>query len=393
MASTPPVDPAELVGRMLQTITTSIESINFATEGQFLLGVLTIIALSLAGIRHMLASETYADVISSLVMIVLTWGFASYVIGSPNAPGAFLPGLNSGFDLIAEKVLEGKTFNETLGSMLHSAFELLAGSEAANMEDTRSWTEKIADFGYSLLSVGMKLFSAFLVVITALLYAGQYLVTQFMIKIGTLLAPLLVPWIMFQPTRFLFEGWLKFMIVAGMQKVVGALMLAASSGIILEAKAVASQAGDSAEANFYVYSVVLLVLGIMAYLMMQATGTAHALVAGGMGMGRFSAPSKLQPGGGMIAASGAMSRTAGASVKAAGATYTAGKAVGGGLSGGLSSPRGQRIAGAVAGAQAGASFSVRSAAMNKITGGARGGPSGGGGGDKGTPTKSGGGKS
>lgn len=351
MAASP--DPTTLVSTMLGSMERSISSISFTSEGQFLLGGLTLIALSWMGVRHMLAHETFADTVGAFFSIALLWGFASWIIGVRHGGINFLDSLNGGFDQVAGHILGRQTFNEILGQMLHSALSLFEGD--TNILDA-SILDTIMNTGLAAASFVMRIFSAILILVCTLLYAGQYLVTQFMIKIGTILAPILVPWVMLQPTRFLFEGWLKFMIIAGMQKVVGALMLMASANIISDANALAASAGSDASASFYVYSVVLIILGIMAFLMMQATGTAHSLVSGGVGMGTFKAPSKLTPGGATTAASGTMQKTGAAAAQggAAGAGGLAGAIKAGGAVSAAGGSAGQSIGAAKTGFSAGA---------------------------------------
>lgn len=339
MAAPPPppaYDPAVLVGSMISAVTDSLKSLSFAAEGQFLLGALTLIALVLLGIKHMLAHETFADTVGGFVSLALIWGLASWIIGTGYGDANFIPGLIAGFDMIATKILGGMSFTESLGGMLHSAVSLFEGDLTAT--DASAW-DTIAAIPATLATLLFKIFSALFIIVAALLYAGQYLVTQFMIYIGGILAPIMVPWIVFRPTQFLFEGWLKFMIVAGMQKVVGALLLMASAGIIEKANALAEGAGREAAPSFYIYSVVMLVLGIMAYLMAQATGIAHALMSGGVNIGKFTPPSKMTASGAANAASGSMQ-------KAGGAAMSGGAAVAGGLAGASSAGRAAASAGA-----------------------------------------------
>lgn len=339
MAAPPPppaYDPAILVGSMISAVTDSLSHISFAAEGQFLLGALTLIALVLLGIKNMLAHETFADTVGGFVSLAFIWGLASWIIGTGYGKAEFIPGLISGFDMIATKILRGMSFTESLGGMLHSAVSLFEGD--LKPTDASAWDTVVA-LPATLATLLFKIFSALFIVVAALLYAGQYLVTQFMIYVGAILAPILVPWIVFRPTQFLFEGWLKFMIVAGMQKIVGALLLMASAGIITKANALAETAGREPAPSFYIYAVVMLVLGIMAYLMMQATGIAHALMSGGMGIGQFKAPSKLTPGGAANAASGSMQ-------KAGSAAMQGGAAAAGGLAGAASAGRAAAAAGA-----------------------------------------------
>lgn len=357
-----PTDPATLVGSMIDAVTDSLTNVSFVAEGQFLLGAITLIALTLLGIKSMLAHDTFADSIGNLVTIVLLWGLASWIIGTGYGGVQFIPSLNAGFDLIAAKILDGTSFPATLGRMLHAAVSMFEGDTTA--AETGLW-DAVTSAPATLATLLFKVFAALFIVVASLLYAGQYLVTQFMIYIGGILAPIFVPWLLFKPTQFLFEGWLKFMIVAGLQKVIGATMLMASAGIIEKANNLAVQAGSEAAPSFYIYAVVMLVMGIMAYLMSQATGTAQALMSGGMNMGKFNAPSKLTAGGAANAASGSMQKM-GEAAGRAGSVAAAG--VAGGLAAASSAASAGRGAGSVIGSAAtGFGSGVGSAAQARST--------------------------
>lgn len=353
------LDPATLVGSMITAVTDSLSNVSFVSQGQFLLGAITLISLALLGVKSMLAHETFADTIGNLVSIILLWGVASWIIGTGRGGLQFIPQLNAGFDIIANQILGNTSFPATLGRMLHTAVSLFEGDTTA--AEGGIW-DAITSAPATLATLIFKIFAALFIIVTALVYAGQYLVTQFMIYIGGLLAPILVPWLLFKPTQFLFEGWLKFMIVAGLQKVIGAMMLMASDGIIQKANRLAEQAGGEAAPSFYIYATVMLVMGIMAYLMGQATGTAQALMSGGMGMGKFNAPSKLTAGGAANATSQSMQKIAGATARGAAA---ASAGVAGALAAGAAA--GTSIGAVSSGFGAGVRSAMQSQAQNPVS--------------------------
>lgn len=191
----------------------------------------------------------------------------------------------------------------------------------------------------------MKVVTAVFILLAAILYVGQYLFTQIMVKIGILMMPIMVPFIMLEKTRFLFEGWTKFMITAGVIKIVGAVMFGILASNVKNAVAIAQEASDQQESlvvNFSIYAGLLLLTGLTAYIMSQTQQIGNGLISGGFHGGfRFSPTAVasshtrgLGQGAGNVANRGAggMAGAAGGAVQA----YKAGQSAGGVLKGALS---------------------------------------------------------
>jgi type IV secretory pathway VirB6-like protein len=151
----------------------------------------------------------------------------------------------------------------------------------------------------------------------ALLIMGLYfvLVTQmgsFLLAIAFILGPLLVPWYILPATEFLFTGWLKFTIVAGLYKVVAWTLVAIVLNGLLPAVTIIIQAvSDSSGAvsdDYYstayiAYMAVAFVCFVGAYMMVQAPSIANSLVSGhpsispgGFGRGVVGSQLKSIPG-------------------------------------------------------------------------------------------------
>jgi type IV secretory pathway VirB6-like protein len=125
---------------------------------------------------------------------------------------------------------------------------------------------------------------------------GQYLISQVMVQIGFMVMPIMVPWLVLEYSSFLFDGWLKFMISAGLTKVVGAIIFGMSTDLLTAIVNMANLAGSSQLANFGLYSAIMILSALLAYLMLQTTSIAHGLMHG-IAAGKFVAPTKMSPGG------------------------------------------------------------------------------------------------
>ena len=104
------------------------------------------------------------------------------------------------------------------------------------------------------------------------------------------------------------------MISAGLMKVVGAAVFGVTTGALDKAMAMADQASELGGSGdmFIPYAASFLIVGVMAYLMLQISSIANGLVTGVAG-GSWSPKGKLSPGGGAVA----VSRQAAVGAKAA----------------------------------------------------------------------------
>lgn len=115
---------------------------------------------------------------------------------------------------------------------------------------------------------------------------GQYIVSQILMSIAIVLAPLFMPWLIWEQARFLFDGWLKFFIKAGLYKVVGVVMLVLMREMVRISnetlqtmdKEQAMLAGDLS----FVGQLLLLILIslVMGFLFMKVGDIADGLISG-----------------------------------------------------------------------------------------------------------------
>lgn len=132
-------------------------------------------------------------------------------------------------------------------------------------------------------AVLMKIATALFIVLGTVAFIGQYIFTQILVKIALMVMPIMVPFIMLEKTKFIFEGWLKFLITAGFTKIIGATLFGIMLGNVDHAMNIALQAADQKNGSvvaFYVYSTLLLVTGLMIFIMMQTQQIGNALVSG-----------------------------------------------------------------------------------------------------------------
>ncbi len=202
--------------------------------------------------------------------------------------------------------------------------------------DISTWFPALSSYLAKLVACAA---ATFLVVLALCVYLATLITSQVSAVIALILAPLFVPFIMFQPASFMWEGWLRFLLGAGMMKIVGLVMLkvtdvimASLAGLSAKASAAATGALAAATVDMVLYAGMILLAGLSAYLMAQVPSIATGLVSGGSGAG-FS-------GWGNIASKSLGTRAITGGMQPSG-SFRAGGAGAGGGGGGASAGRSQ----------------------------------------------------
>lgn len=336
----------------------------FAETGAYLFKVLLLILIAWKGIKLMLDTTAVNQVIAELVNIILIAGIASMFL-TPDIQNK----LASGFDILASTAANASgtaivdmsnptaAITNVMGATIEAASKLWEGPVKPEASEQKGVLDGFFSAGYwgdilgALASLGYRVLIALLIVASGLIYLGNLVMSQITVNIALIVAPIFVPWILWDATSFLFHGWLKFMIVAGIQKVVGALLFGMTAAMIPAVTKIASDAGATGSVNFYAYSAAFILIGLMAQLMVQVNGIASGLVSG-MGKTGFAAPAAMSPGGMASRGASAMSSAGGGAAR--GASRGAQAAFGG-------------VKGAVQGSKG--SSSVDSMGMKSTTGG------------------------
>lgn len=357
------------------------------TNGSRLLNALAALLFAWTGIKMMLEFEPVYSAVAKMINTVLLWGFASFLIGTAGGGGLFTElqqGLRSISNAVAPAGTNGDKF-VVMGRMVDTATKIWLGPKKEEIPPTQGqdsagatspeasvgsgsngkggWLRSIfsgavlEDVLFGLLSIITRFFVGCFVLISGLLYFGAIIVAAVMFKIAAVMMPFMVPWILFEATSFIFDGWLRFTITAGLQVVVANIMFGLTLGIVDKVLALVSAAHTDSASEYLAYASALLLTGIMAYLMLQVSAIAAGLMSGAA-RGAWSPSGKLSPGGGIAAASSSASKVGSGANKVGGA-------IAGATSSGVAAAKsggsvGKAIAGgAAAGAKTGLSGQVR----------------------------------
>lgn len=329
----------QILGDLLNNFTGLVAKQPFAQVGTRLLQMLLLILIAWKGMRIALDTGSFSMAIAELVNIAIIWGIAAFFM-NPAIQQQFV----AGFDQLAmmaasatgsmlDVASPAAAITDALGRLMDAAMKLFmgtptsppAGADAGVWATATAWLSESfsslasGDILFSLANLFFRVFLAILVLITGLIYAVTVIWTQVMVNVALVVAPFFVPWLLWDATAFLFNSWLKFLIVCGVQKVVGALMFGLTASMIDNVTTLATKANATPVENFYYYAATFLLVAIMALMMAGITTLANGLVSG-MPTSAFKpgASSLMSPMGGGTRAGGAMQK--GASQAAAGAT-------------------------------------------------------------------------
>ncbi|WP_232343277.1 type IV secretion system protein [Burkholderia pseudomallei] len=165
------------------------------------------------------------------------------------------------------------------------------GTDSAGLSSI--WT-LIRNLPLILLTFLAKALAIAAIVLMTLIFVVAVQFGSFLLDIAFCLGPVLIPWYVLPASEFLFDGWLRFTISAGLFKVVAWLMMAivesgALPGIQGLVQQAAAQSGTNSDAyyatNYLAMLALALVCGVGAFMMWQVPDIAKSLVSGGAGGG------------------------------------------------------------------------------------------------------------
>ena len=242
--------------------------------GQYLTYALGTIALIWRALLTSLKHEPINAVLAEVFVGIFALGMCLAVVNDEWVSNE----LRSGFTVIAATVNpDSADVSTALGQIGEAALRLLAPN---NPDADTGWMETIASLPIVLLNLGFRGLTALLTLFTGIAYVASYIFTQVLFDMALMLAPICVPWLLIEKLSFVAQGWLRFIISAGMAKIVGAIMLQLTSGLILHVSEMAEAAAGEPLAQFEVYATAFLLMFLATYLMLQATSIADGLVSG-----------------------------------------------------------------------------------------------------------------
>lgn len=275
----------------------------FVDDGELIFRLLLLILIAWSGIWGMLSEGGINATIGRLVKTILMAGIALFFLQTSTQER-----LIQGFDYLAVKAVKasGATFDvsnpasgilEVARQGLTTVNVLWVGSEegtAPTGEESSkdgegkapAWFKTLVSEKWAGVIVGllvsnlMKLVCTLLVLLTYALFIFVMAMAQVLVNIGILLAPIFIPWLLWEGTAFLFHSWLKFIIVAGMQKVVAATVFGMTCNLLKGVEKLSQVAASNPVYDGAAYTAAVMLCALAAFCMLQVPSIASGLVSG-----------------------------------------------------------------------------------------------------------------
>lgn len=268
--------------------------------GFSLLAGLFTLLLVWEGMFHLLKGADVRELITKVAVLVMMGTIASAlitdsigakkaVVGTMDAVSNKITGMDASLMNNSDKVLQ------PVYASIEMAFAIWqAEAPEGKIRDGAGLFETVTKMADNLFLglvtflpiIALKLIAMAIVFLTGGVMLGQYIVSQILMSIAIVLAPIFMPWLIWEQARFLFDGWLKFFIKAGLYKVVGVVMLVLMREIVKIANATlqtmeADQAlldGNMALIRTLFFLIILSL--VMGFLFMKVGDIADGLVSG-----------------------------------------------------------------------------------------------------------------
>ena len=303
---------------------------------------------ALMGLRTMLESSSIQDHLGELIGAFITCGMILSALEYYEPLTGFI---NTGFDQVTNTLAQS-TGNVPVGGNAKDAvwagFRLL-GNHAINLFnglpinfEMSLWSVIDAANGWLQLSVVLldvlvTLVAMGVMFLAAVMFMVVYVYSLTMFMLGVIVGPILLPWQLLKPFSYLTEGWIKFLITAGMYRVVSMALIALMGPMLSQmqiqmqaqinlikqmdvAPGTSVSALASLPAHHLFFSFCVLILAcIILYMFMKVPEIVSSLLSGGGGGGlRFGKGGMGDLGGGGGGGSGGSTGTSGGAPAGAG---------------------------------------------------------------------------
>ncbi|WP_434516597.1 type IV secretion system protein [Dechloromonas sp. ARDL1] len=260
-------------------------------DGTRLYGYLLLILISWSGILVVLEGGALNAVIAKLVEVIMVAGICSFLMMA-NTQQALV----KTFDVAAGKL--ATTVNSTAPDLSNpaAAIKQILGTgfravqdlwdSKTETKDKQPWYQFDMQNGVADLVIGLimesiaKMGISMVVLICLGLYVYIVINAMLLINVALILAPIMLPWMLWPSTAFLAQGWLRFLIVCGMNKLVAAMLLGFTFYFLDAIGAYAQEAATSPIFNTFAYFTALTLAVIMTFAMLQVPRVAADIISG-----------------------------------------------------------------------------------------------------------------
>lgn len=234
-------------------------AVNLANISGQLFSYLAIIALVIFAVKELMFGDKG---IKEFIIFFLFLAFARGLLAAYNL--FFVDGIVNFFNAIGQRISGSSSPMSTFGNLFQSFY-----LDIGNMMFSGGGIYA------SLLQVLVVTIDQIFLLIIAIVVLGTIILIQIYITIGLLVGYIFVPFMIFKPLEFLWNGWLKFMISASLSYFLIYLVTALLQNTINSLVAYNGHSLSSGEVIGF-----LLLLAIFAYLFLKIPSIAGEIVSG-----------------------------------------------------------------------------------------------------------------
>lgn len=212
----------------------------FVTQNMLDVGLGLFWAISFLYFSHLflklvIESSSMMDYMGQIINGVITWGILKFVLDFyiaplPGADGlSLLDVVRTGFDQVCAAMLGIRP--DEIGFTVYAGFEaymkialmMWESFPTGGFSDLASIVQlvaSLAQFKVLIADFAIMFITMIALVACAGLYIAIYAYAMMMFAVGMMVGPIMLPWKLLSPFSYIADGWMKFMVMAGMYKIV-----------------------------------------------------------------------------------------------------------------------------------------------------------------------------
>jgi type IV secretory pathway VirB6-like protein len=262
--------------------------------GKYLTAFFLVALIVWSSVKTMASGKGFGELIGEWVPIFVSFGIVTLFLDQ--AAGNLIV---STMDGIASAI--GDNSMSTLDGAVRATADPIFKAVAAVSDQPRVTAASSSEgFMASLLAgavtglMGLvaKVLTCFILILAGVLMIATTIMGFISVQLVLLLAPLMVPFLMFKPMSWMFDSWLKFLLGACMLKIVMAFLLKVASGLLTSmsglalqhyAEAKGASPMETMQTDIVLLGMMLVFALLAMLLLMQAPSIATGLLSGGAG--------------------------------------------------------------------------------------------------------------
>ena len=320
-----PYDGAKMLQAIFGSMDDKLRGVAGSTALMGFRDLFLIVGLSImmlwTGVKTMMAGKGMGELLGEWIPLLMSAGVVvaftdpgpnsvgNQIVATMNSIATSITGAVGGTKIDTSSI--AKVVQTSVYTTMATVFDIFQTPQQSEL----SWNpvSNLGTFMVFALRLMMTCAAALLIVFAMCIYIATAIMAMASTTLVVAMAPVMVPFLVFKPMAWLFDSWIRFLLGACMMKLVGAFMLALTSGLFVQMRVLAKSVSadsqttslDSFTGDVILYSMVLMVALLAGLLMAQVPSISAGLMAGSAGGAGFSSMRAVTHTAGARAASGA----------------------------------------------------------------------------------------